>query len=760
MKRRNFIKNIGAGIPTAFVTPQLLASSTSNSHTPPFSYGIISELEEALNDEGLVPIRIAFEKTGTQGAVHNAGDIAIKKGTIQRTKTYFFTQSEDQYSSENHFFNIQTNKQNRDILVVWIKDASEKTELRIKLKTGKLVFTLRELIDKREIAYTHEQFKVSANFLLSKEIGEINPQEVGIKTPGDDFKFIIMADPQGGSTSKPDNPEALRTRIKIHNAYIEESVELVKRLDFKPAFNMVVGDIVDDWGFEYDYEQMHEFLVRINCPILYEVGNHEIPLRIKFSPGYNMDGFNNFFAAQKKINGLDKLLYSFNLGKWHFVVWPDPLRPDFWETHPHYFDWLERDLEKHKDRSVMFFQHTPIQPIGIDPFLNYSEAIAVKRLLFAILSKYGNVKYNISGHVHIPVKSSFKTSVEYKGIKFINLPAAGFRPRAFGEEDYYGGPCQGIAIAEINGTEAKLTYKTITEEEYTYPEELPELSEEKFPLWFYYKYELPAKSDFENGNFQNGLKGWSRRFVYQEDKDPANICEVRKNADTQNGNALYLYTRRRDYSAPGQDRLPQGINRVCQPILVEKDKNPLIHFAYKLDGKSCDFTGINGAYIFIEGFSGSVKMLNLTYAANWYWANAVGKSNFQYLVRDLPYGLDNSPDLWHQVVINVADDQNRYASATDPSEADYVKGLRKYEELGIDRLVINLGMWNVNQGHKQVFAAYFTDFKLEYGNEKTSINGNPVLVKPASERWWRGKLLKNTNYGGEHRYHVEKNHRY
>ncbi len=89
-------------------------------------------------------------------------------------------------------------------------------------------------------------------------------------------------------------------------------------------------------------------------PVLFSVGNHETRYQIDFGPGYNMEGFNNYFEAQKKVNGLNKLLYSFNLGQWHFVVWPDPLRENFWETHPHYFDWLEQDLEKHKARPTVF----------------------------------------------------------------------------------------------------------------------------------------------------------------------------------------------------------------------------------------------------------------------------------------------------------------------------------------------------------------------------------------------------------------------
>ncbi|NJM94261.1 MAG: hypothetical protein HC842_06005, partial [Cytophagales bacterium] len=130
-------------------------------------------------------------------------------------------------------------------------------------------------------------------------------------------------------------------------------------------------------------------------------------------------------------------------------------------------------MERHKDRPTFFFQHVPIHPIGINPLIDYCEEVHVKRLLFDILGKHGNVKYVLSGHVHIPVKASFKTAVEHRGMKLINLPAAGYRPRAFGEPDFNGGPSQGFVVVEVQGEQVRLTAKTLTEEEYEYPSSFP-----------------------------------------------------------------------------------------------------------------------------------------------------------------------------------------------------------------------------------------------------------------------------------------------
>ena len=112
---------------------------------------------------------------------------------------------------------------------------------------------------------------------------------------------------------------------------------------------MVVGDYTDSQGEKENYQAMEKMYSKLKSPLLLEIGNHETRYNMKSEPGYFMDGFSNFFTAQKRLNGLEKLLYSFNIGRYHFVVWPDPLRHNFWENHPHYFEWLERDLEKYKN---------------------------------------------------------------------------------------------------------------------------------------------------------------------------------------------------------------------------------------------------------------------------------------------------------------------------------------------------------------------------------------------------------------------------
>lgn len=736
MKRRKFIQNLSLSIPPLVIRP-VSGKDENKREFPQYHYRQPETLQEAVTKEGQIIVRLEFQSDNRQVQQLHP-EINIENGNILRTKSYFFEQDEDNFTGSLDSPVVSTAQGDVDVLVLWLNKFMEESVITVIDKAGVFAFSLSEIVKSKEVKGKIGRAQVKANFLLDKEIGELNPADAGIQNPGDDFTFIIMADPQGGDAS---NPEDNLCRMKIHNAFIEESIRLANNLKIKPAFCLMLGDIVDHQGEEHHFAQMAKFFERLKIPVLYEMGNHESRYQTSFEPGYNLSGFNNYFAAQKAINGMELLLYSFNMGKWHFVVWPDPLRQIFWENHPHYFDWLERDLEKHKDRPTVFLQHIPIHPIGINPLVNYCETAYVKWLILDILSKHGNVKTIFSGHVHIPVKSSLKTAVSLKGINCINLPAAGYRPRAFGEEDFYGGPAQGICIVDIKGDKISSVYKTVTLEEFTYPEKLPAFDSEKYPLWFGNKWELPASKQFINGDFKNDLSGWGRRFVYHEDENPSNICEVRKQDTTP---ALYLKTRKRGFHKPGQDRLPQDINRLFQAVELEPKKEPFISFEYRLDGENCDFSGFNGLYIWVEGFRKSVRMVNLLYFANKAWVNMGSTYSRPAGTGPLIFSLDNTPQIWHSVRLNIKKDFE-----TNQDEL-------KFDQPASDRLVVSAGIWNINDGREQPFAAFLRNFNIGYNLGFISqVDGKKIASMPDDRRWWRGKLMPSGNVAGEHHYHIE-----
>ena len=149
----------------------------------------------------------------------------MKKAGIERVRSYFF-EKDEKFDPDPLSFETVTMGSDREVMVLWLKDATGKSSVQIAEDPG-LHFTLDELVEKGEISAQYGGITIRTNFLLDREMGEIALADFGAGEPGDDFSFVTMADPQGGS---PDDSKTLQTRMKIHNAYIQESVELANRL--------------------------------------------------------------------------------------------------------------------------------------------------------------------------------------------------------------------------------------------------------------------------------------------------------------------------------------------------------------------------------------------------------------------------------------------------------------------------------------------------------------------------------------------------
>lgn len=731
MKRRSFLQKTAMGGSGLIAT----AGKALSEPVPGFSYGRADSFRDILSADGQALIRIeiaAIEPVIPRDAVFS---MEVEDGLLLRLAAGFM---EYGVSASNPRFRTTVTETDVAVLTAWIGEPRETTWLKLMINGESIHFRLGELAGVHQIDERPGDLRVSVNYLLDRETGTINPADVGIDPPDGDFTVAILADTQGGD---PAVPGSVATRMKIHNAFIEDSVNTVNQLDPPPAFTLVLGDVVDSQGEAPHFAVLHGFLKRLRSPVLYAIGNHESIYRARFSPGYYMEDFNNFFAAQKAMNGMELLLYSFNLGGWHFIVWPDPLRRNFWETHPHYFDWLIRDLDRNRGKPAVFMQHVPLQPIGLDPLLGYTESPTFKRRLLDILSRHGNVRFVFSGHVHIPLRASMKTAVSFRGMKLINLPAAGYRPRGFGEEELNGGPSQGVLALKFHGNEAKACYKTVTEEVYAYPDDLTEIKSEDYPLWLHEKWELPLNSNLVNGDFGRGLEGWARQYVYAEDRDPSNICKAVDHPEKDTAKALYLLSRKRGYDTPGQDRMPQSINHISQAIRINRIPGPL-HFEYRIDGDNTDPESRAGAYVWLEGYRGRHKLLNLAY-----W------NGLAYTGLGGPYGTRDAVPLRHFRL--GGQEANRWYRASVDFASDFENDGLHFDSLQLDRLCVTLGLWQINDGGPQSYSIWFSGLSIgARGFDKDAGSYTLSVSYPCPDEmiWWMGKHEPFRHIAGEHRY--------
>jgi hypothetical protein len=104
--------------------------------------------------------------------------------------------------------------------------------------------------------------------------------------------------------------------------------------------------------------------------------------------------------------------------------------------------------------------------------------------------------------------------------------------------------------------------------------------------------------------------------------------------------------------------------------------------------------------------------------------------------------LDSDPDQWHQANLNIARDFEQQSG-------------QKFADLQADRIVINLGVWTINDGHDYPSSIYFDDLQLEKNAPPQLISkvGNMTVDQmPDDSVWWLGKYMPFTHIAGEHRY--------
>lgn len=328
------------------------------------------------------------------------------------------------------------------------------------------------------------------------------------------FRFYINADPQMGPQSTD------KKGLKILNELLEMFVEDVNEHNKKSPIDFVVynGDMVWD-----PYQDAFDNFVRIvkdqEVPTVLVHGNHD---------GYNDDP--KFHQAQQVLSGYQKLNYSFDYGQWHMVVMAAPEKYMSKPLRQKQLAWLQHELEKHKDKNIMLFMHYHIMPIGLSQMEFYTYwPMSFKNAILDAITKHGNVKYAFTGHVHSGVKGSVKSSVEYKGTKFVNSPTP-VMGRPFGEEysEYETNPFsryfrRGFYMeVVVDGEDVQLIgHKIDHDYEVRYPKEFKIFTEDMDPRFFKPESQTKPNKYIINPSFDEGLKGWQTSYRYKKDSKPA-----------------------------------------------------------------------------------------------------------------------------------------------------------------------------------------------------------------------------------------------
>ncbi len=535
----------------------------------------------------------------------------------------------------------------------------------------------------------------------------------GLSGAGERFSFGVCADPQVGHADDP-NPVASNARRTLRLA-----VDELNRRDSPPLFTVFLGDLVNVFD-DASVANFEDCIAGLKSQAVLVHGNHDT------RPPY--DGFK---ALMGRVCGFQDLWWSFDAGRWHFVVLPCNLGHGgaaAEAAEKEMLAWLERDLADNAARPTMVFEHFHALPQGLTQLEWYNFPMDLRVRIMSLLTRHGNVRWYFNGHVHNGLKASVKTSWRYRGINFINAPTI-IQSRNFGEE--YGGFVSGLEtggyylVVEVDGEQVRLTGRLAgLDRDWAYPDTFTEFRDELEPRWFTRGAALPASAALVNGDFSDGLKGWSACYRYKADVSPGFGWE----AEEKGGRAAArLFTRTVEPVFWANDELTEIYQTVAAP-----QGGTLLRTAYYL-GKVPDN---GGGYIRLSAMRGDefvcsvmfrwgvrferdADILVRQFAYGWH-GKALGWKHLQELGeqrKGLFLALPETPGRWHELE---ADIPALYNQAVGRADA--------FAGLGVTKYTVSLGTW-VTSARDAESTAWFGGAALEgAGGGMTAVNGAPLPV--------------------------------
>lgn len=160
------------------------------------------------------------------------------------------------------------------------------------------------------------------------------------KNIGDDFRVVINADPHVSG----EQPGQVRPFNRIAREFVAE----VNALNPQPAFVIFDGDEYERNAYPASVESLERILKDLKPLPVLVTGNHDVR---------DSDVDRIFRPVQKKLNGTTEDTFSFDAGRWHFVVMPTRELVNTRETQDAFLAWLDRDLKANRTRPTLAFQH-------------------------------------------------------------------------------------------------------------------------------------------------------------------------------------------------------------------------------------------------------------------------------------------------------------------------------------------------------------------------------------------------------------------
>lgn len=523
----------------------------------------------------------------------------------------------------------------------------------------------------------------------------------------DKFRFVILADPQ---VSARNNTGKVSVNAQETTA---QAAGEVNQMSPKPAFVLWLGDLVN--VFEPNSIANFKRLCRLfNGPNVVMHGNHE-PL-----PPYE-----GYRQLQQELSGVSSPFYSFNAGKWHFIITPCNLQgnsPAEIRMEKEMLTWLEADLSANQHRPTVFFNHLHFMPQGLSQTEFYQQPLPLRRKMLELMCRYGNVKYYFNGHVHNGIQTSAKTAWQYRGIRFFSVPTI-IQPRPYGEEypAYRAGVDRGgyYLVVDVEGDRLSLRGRLSgVEQEYVFPESIfKPFNDQDYPLWFSTLPQLPAREKLENGDFSRGLGGWRLPERYQRDADPFFIARAERDG-------VRLAVKTPVDSIWADDEYMQ----LAQIVALPKRAAPVLSGRYQLMAKPLAGGGYLMATLMgadqVKGlmffrWSQQEEMSNYLprctgyqqsgHQVSWEYFQELGKKK-----QAMFWSLPDSTGTWHQFHLNL---KELYDKSHEPGA---------FDALGITRLEVAIGVWNQNNVPAMSSEARFANLALNFDSTATTVDQAPL----------------------------------